>query len=107
MRSFEKHEILEAIEYAKAGGQALHVWTPPKRGWPGAPLVFRRAAERGEKWAHLLDRDEARLVDTVRYLGVNVVRIGRKGTMMHVDLCGKPLAMACLRCAEDAKDGRL
>ena len=97
MKRFEQREIREAVAFAAAGGQALHVWDPGERGarWPGAPLVFRRS----RPWAHLFDQDKVRLVETVTALGVNVVVVSHEGTpRQHVDLCARPLERAIKLC---------
>lgn len=95
MRRFEKREVREAIAYAEAGGQALHVWTPGEDMRRRAPVVFRNSQE----WAHLIDYDLERLVWTVRRFGVRRVAVGRQGKRgQHVDLCGNPLRLALAEC---------
>jgi len=94
----------DAMRCVQAGGQALHVWMPPREGYPDAPEVFKRAQRNGEPWAHLLDKDKERLVKTVRRYGVRVVAVYRAGTpTQHVDLCGDPLR----RILKEAQDGQL
>lgn len=77
------------MDYADAGGQALHVW---QGNWPGPkPRCFVN----GREWGHLIDRDHARLVATARRLGVHVVCVSRPGERgQHIDLCGRPLERA-------------
>lgn len=97
MRRFEIRQIRESVEFALAGGQALHVWTPSPewKSRPSVPLVFRRA----NLWAHLFDQDAERLVTTARQLGVKVIALERRGTRhQHIDLCGKPLERALKLC---------
>ncbi len=101
IRMFGQREIREAKEHARAGGQALHVWRCPG-GWPGAPACFRKAAERGEPWAHLFDADPVRLVETAHRLGVRIVRLHGDGSPYHVDLCGRPLEKGMGLCGADA-----
>lgn len=91
MKIFEHKQLREAYAHADAGGQALHLWTPPSAVRERAPLCFRQA----KQWAHLIDYDLPRLKKTARRLGIRriaVDRIGQRG--QHVDLCGKPLAEA-------------
>lgn len=104
MKQFESGQIRDAIEYADAGRQALHVWSPPRSEtesfWPGAPACFRKT----NTWAHLIDRDTQRLKETARKLGVRrivISRMGRSG--QHVDLCGRPLERAMEQCFDDAE----
>lgn len=89
--------IREAMDYAEAGGLALHVWQPPRRDgestWPGerVPRCFRRS----RRWAHLFCRNETRLVDFALSVGVKRLRVGKRGERgQHVDLCGRPLERA-------------
>lgn len=91
-RIFEANELQQAIAFAVAGGQALHLHTICGRR---APKCFRAAIARGEQIAHLFDSDEARLTRTARTLGVQVVVIDKAGTYRsHVDLCAGPLRNA-------------
>lgn len=84
------------MDYADAGGQALHVWNPDVREWPEAPSCFKRS---GREWGHLLDRDAERLVATACSLGVKVIAVGRRGLRgQHIDLCGRPLRKAKQLC---------
>lgn len=98
MKHFETREMFEALDYAKAGGQALHTHRIiPDRA--KAPRCFVAAVDRGEQIAHLFDLDTERLKTTARLLGVRVVHIDRAGTdRQHIDLCGKPLRTALLLC---------
>ena len=96
MKLFQEGQAREAIDHALNGGQSLHVWTPPKGGWPGAPKCFMKNRER---WGHLLDQNMDRLVSTARSLGVRrivVAQLDRR--TQHVDLCGKPLQEAIKKC---------
>lgn len=89
MKLFKQREVREAIAYAQAGGQALHLF----KAMPNmpAPRVFGAYP----LWGHLIDYDEARLVETARRLGVRKIVVGRKGRRgQHVDLCGAPLERA-------------
>jgi hypothetical protein len=102
VKAFAAREIRGALAHAAAGGQALHV-----HGFLGdrrkAPRCFVGAVDRGEPIAHLFDRDEARLVATVRGLGVRVVAVERRGTdRQHVDLCGGPHRKALASCERAA-----
>lgn len=94
MRVFKTMEIDEAVTHASEGGQALHlhrIIVNPRL----APACFVNAVRRGENIAHLFDQDETRLVATARGLGVNVIRIERRGTPhQHIDLCAGPLRKA-------------
>ncbi|MGD1001057.1 MAG: hypothetical protein ABSA67_10215 [Candidatus Brocadiia bacterium] len=93
MKRFSSREILQGIEYAKSGGQALHVW---KGCWPNPkPRCFKD----GEPWGHLLDQDAGRLLLTALHLGVKMVKISNPGKQtQHVDLCGRPLERAMKEC---------
>lgn len=92
--------VREALRYAAAGGQALHVYGALPGHFPGAPGVFKRYSV----WAHLLDWDLERLVRTARGLGVRVIRVDRRGLAgQHIDLCGGPLEMAVRLCAGDER----
>lgn len=86
-------ELREAVEYAKNGGQALHLHTLNN----GHPL-FARYPE----IAHLFDQDLARLRNTATRLGVKVVTIERVGEpAQHVELCGRPLTLAVHECGQE------
>jgi hypothetical protein len=85
-------EIQEALAYAAAGGQALHLHAFVTTE---APEAFKRAVREGREIAHLLDQDVSRLGATAARLGVRKIVIERQGTpRQHVDLCGKPLERA-------------
>ena len=91
MKRFGPREVREAMEFAEAGGQALHVWEPGAMFGDKAPRVFKRY----KVWAHLIDHDAERLTKTARALGVRVIVIGRPGRRgQHIDLCGQPLERA-------------
>lgn len=98
MKAFACLEIDEALAFAAAGGQALHLHRiiPDRRR---APRCFVAAVDRGEDIAHLFDLDRDRLVATARRLGVRVLVIDREGTdRQHIDLCGGPLRKAMAMC---------
>jgi len=102
MRLFDQRvsrtALRDAEAYAKEGGQALHVWDPGPKRYPGAPGVFQRT----RPWAHLIDYDLGRLTRTARRLGVRVIKVGREGDrLQHIDLCGKPLEQAMSLCEEN------
>jgi hypothetical protein len=94
VKLFDYKEAQEAIDYAKSGGQALHLMR--RDDWAGnAPAIFMEYVE----WGHLIDMDETRLVKTAQALGVREIVIGRKGRDgQHVDLCGGPLTKAKQLC---------
>lgn len=103
MKSFPTFELDEALAYARAGGQALHLHQiiPDRRR---APRCFVAAVDRGEDIAHLFDLDRARLVATAKRLGVKVVVVDRDGTdRQHVDLCGAPLRKAVALAAKEVE----
>ena len=90
MKLFEERQLLQAYEYAKTGGQALHLFSDPGV-YPGCPNCFKRSREA----AHLIDYNLDRLIVTARRLGVRVIKVGRKGQRgQHIDLYGKPLQKA-------------
>jgi hypothetical protein len=92
MKLFQHNEAKAAMDFADAGGQALHVWTPDVRNYPEAPACFKRSTQ---EWGHLLDMDIDRLITTALYLGVKVIVVSRRGMRgQHVDLCGGPLRKA-------------
>lgn len=94
MKLFEERQLKESYEYAKTGGQSLHLFSDPGI-YPGAPNCFKRSHEA----AHLFDYNIGRLIATARRLGVRVIKIGRKSRPgQHIDLCGRPL----LRAKEEA-----
>lgn len=89
MKTFTSRQINEAIAFAKAGGQALHLhrFITSK-----APNCFKRDVANGGNIAHLFDLNKQRLIKTCRSLGIRVIHIDREGTdKQHIDLCGKPL----------------
>lgn len=89
MKVFTMRQIIEAVEYARSGGQALHLHNIIT---PNAPRCFKRDVDNGVMIAHLFDQDTDRLRQTARKLGVRVIKIDREGTdKQHIDLCGKPL----------------
>jgi len=90
MKLFTERQIKEAYEYARLGGQALHIFSDPDI-YPDCPNCFRYGCEA----AHLIDYDCTRLVKTARSLGVRVIKVGHKGLPgQHIDLCGRPLQKA-------------
>jgi hypothetical protein len=102
MKHFAVMEVREAIAHAAAGGQSLHthrIIVDRLR----APACFVHEVDAGRDIAHLFDRDEARLRDTVKRLGVRVVVVERRGTdSQHVDLCAGPLRKALAMCETEA-----
>lgn len=71
----------DALAYAAAGGQALHVL--------------------GVSSGRLYDQDLPRLVTTARNLGLDAVRVARTGTdHQHVVIIGLPLIKACMHARE-------
>ncbi len=96
MKLFQEREQREAIAFARAGGQALHLIGTWATARPGCPRCFKT----GTGIAHLFDQDLDRLVLTAKSLGVRVIKVERAGhDGMHVDLCRKPLAKARDLCA--------
>ena len=91
MKLFKSKNLFEAMDYVKAGGQALHVWKPPENAYSEAPVCFKKT----KLWGHLLDNNLARLTATARNLGVKVIKVSKQGQRgQHIDLCGKPLQKA-------------
>lgn len=91
MKIFKTLQVREAIAYAIAGGQALHLHQIIVN-IDTAPRCFINAIARGEHIAHLFDQDKERLVKTVRRAGVRVIHIDKEDTpRQHIDLCGAPL----------------
>lgn len=87
IKRFEMRQIYEAIEYAKHGGQALHVHT-----LNSGHRLFRHYPVIG----HLFDQNINRLIYLAYRLGVRVVKVEHEGTSkQHIDLCGKPFERAC------------
>ena len=83
-------EFVAAYAHSKEGGQSLHLHTLSA----GHPLFKRYPVI-----AHLLDQDKERLIATAKSLGVRVIKIEHEGTIkQHIDLCGKPLERAKLKC---------
>lgn len=91
MRVYSVFQVDEAVAYALAGGQALHLHQIiPDRD--AAPRCFVNAVDRGEFIAHLFDQDTVRLLATARRCGVRVLHIDRAGgDGQHIDLCSGPL----------------
>ena len=90
MKLFRAMELREALEWAEAGGIALHFGlhqgTAQARLW-----CFRNAPTS----AHLFCRDSVRLCELAEHWGVRRVSIHYEGThKQHVDLCGRPLCKA-------------
>lgn len=100
MKLFTHKQVREALAYAQAGGQALHVWMPYdyQINNPKTPSVFRQ----NTPWAHLLDNDQERLERTARALGVRKIKVGREGRRgQHIDLCAGPLCRALIIAKRD------
>lgn len=84
--------VREAMDFADAGGIALHIWVPDNNMLQRAPTVFRINRN---LWAHLIDMDAERLVKLARSFGVRVIKLEREGRRgQHIDLCGMPLQRA-------------
>ena len=99
MKEFTMMEVKQSREYSMAGGQALHLWTPPAGGWPGAPAVFNRTAKTARQWGHLMDQDAKRLIATAKRLSVKRIKVSQSGRPhQHIDLCGGPLTRAIQEC---------
>ncbi len=96
MNLFKSREVREALQFAEDGGQALHIYNSLKLpNLKGGARCFLRY----KQWAHLFDQNEKRLRKTAKRLGVNTVRMHRKGQRgQHVDLCGRPLERARAEC---------
>jgi len=87
---FEQRQFREALEHAAQGGQALHLMEWPGPDLPGVPRCFR-----GRRYAHLLDQDRNRLIQTAQRFGICQIKTHTAGTRyQHVDLCGLPLERA-------------
>jgi len=100
VRVFSYGQIEEALEHAREGGQALHLFDPRPHCKASTPACFRRASEAG----HLFDRDRDRLVRTARQLGVRKILVDRDGRRgQHVDLVGAPLRKAKQLAEETSK----
>lgn len=101
MKRFVQGQIEEALEYAAAGGQALHRHQMIV-DYAKAPSCFVREVEAGRDIAHLFDQDEVRLIATARKLGVKVILVERRGQpSQHIDLCMGPLRGALGMCMRD------
>ena len=95
MRRFLMQEMSTALEYAEGGGQALHVHTLTGR---------HRLFSKYHEIAHLFDRDEERLIMTAKRLGVQVIKVERRGEReQHIDLCGMPFIKALGECTRDGQ----
>ncbi len=89
MLLYTKKDLKAAYGYARAGGQALHL--------SGKALNNSKISKifRGKEFAHLLDNNLHRLLDTAARLGVKILKIECKGTKkQHIDLVGEPLERA-------------
>ena len=94
MKYFEQNELMAAIRYSLAGGQAICVFPADREGFPNAPKCFKKTG----LWGHLLDQDKDRLMATAKRLGVHVIRVGKVGMKtQHIDLCGGPLERAIMK----------
>lgn len=97
MRLFTTKQLRAAIQYAKEGGQALHV-----HPFTSGHRLFARYNEAG----HLFDQNFDRLVLTAKRLGIRVIKVERIGTdKQHIDICATPLALAKRLC-EVVKGGK-
>lgn len=108
MKIFQHRELLEAYKYVAEGGQALHLWTKEAiKIWKqGAPEHIPSCFQKTKRWAHLMDLDKERLVETAKRLGVKVIKVAQKGRRsQHIDLCGKPLDKAIKEIVEEQIDG--
>lgn len=96
MQIFKRTEIREALDFAKEGGQALHLFSgSPSKDVPGC---FKRSS----MWAHLIDQDKNRLKQTARDLGITRIVIHREDKdEQHVDLRGRPLIEAVEMCKDE------
>lgn len=92
MKLFQWDEIFAAYDYAKTGGQALHVHEFTQSGHN----LFRN-----RQAAHLFDQDVMRLEQTAKNLGVKAIKIEHPHTHhQHIDLCCRPLEKAIELCKE-------
>lgn len=90
-------KAIHAINHARDGGQALHIFKAIEAWKQKAPACFRAT----DTWAHLFDQDTERLRATGMALGLAKPYIHREGTIgQHIDLCGKPLALAIDICRQ-------
>ena len=96
MKSFQQSEIAAAYDYAKSGGQALHLMG----GWVASLNSRTPKCFKGRNViAHLFDQDSQRLISTARKLGVRVILVEHLQTSrQHIDLCGRPLERALALC---------
>ncbi len=95
MKLFPERKIFQAMQYAQAGGQALHLQETIAAFKKNAPKCFKSK----RIWGHLLDDDRTRLEATARRLGVRVVKVERPGARgQHVNLCGVQLLTAIREC---------
>jgi len=93
MKLFEARDLVPALLWAAAGGQALHL----HRHGIGrrSPAPFARAVAAGEHIAHLFDWNAVRLEKTARACYVRRVYMQDVGKpSQHVDLCGQALQRA-------------
>jgi len=101
MKHFTWRHLQDALDYAAAGGQAVHTHRFIV-DWRRAPACFRREVAAGRDIAHLFDQDVQRLEQTARILGVRVLLVEhRGGANQHIDLCGGPLRLALAQCRQD------
>ncbi|MCK5639236.1 MAG: hypothetical protein KAJ19_00510 [Gammaproteobacteria bacterium] len=109
MKLFKYKELREATQFAKFGGQALHLYNSTKlpfgyRNKKSVPGTFLKH----KQWGHLFDNNRKRLRKTAKKIGIQRVKIDREGTYkQHVDLCGVPLEKAknmCLKGGMPSKE---
>lgn len=106
MKKFTKRELREALAYAAAGGQALHLHNVISN-WSRAPRCFRDAIRRKELIAHLFDQDTKRLVAMAYEFGIMRIYVHRRGQPgQHIDLCGVNLIKAETLC-DDPEEYRI
>ena len=98
MKMFSQKHLTQALLYARNGGQALHVCKTDTLPALATPPSFRGAKE----FAHLIDLDRARLIQTARSIGVRNIVVDRDETdCQHIDIWGKPLSLARSMCFEE------
>lgn len=91
MRVFGFYDVEEAIDYAAAGGFALHLHSVIVNRQT-APKCFVGEVDAGHPIAHLFHQSEPALVKAARDLGVRVIKVERRGRPgQHVDLCRGPM----------------